>query len=230
MSKNSSSPEYTIKRAAQSPSLEEGWDGPSWNKANTIAIKNWYPKNVEHRPETEAKVLYDTSGLYVMFRVRDRYVRAVTTDYQGPVCTDSCVEFFVEPREGKGYFNFEINCIGTLLLCYIEDPTRTADGFVKYTKIPKELGSLVQIRSSLKGPLSEELTEPTEWTLAYHVPWKVLESYVGPIGDPAGQTWRANFFKCGDKTSHPHWGTWSPIGEQLNFHQPRYFKPVFIEP
>ena len=230
VSKDPSSPTYEVKRAEKAPSLDEGWNGPSWKAASIVAITNWYPADVTHRPETEAKVLYDAAGLYVMFQVKDRYVRAVTTEYQGPVCTDSCVEFFVEPREGKGYFNFEVNCIGTLLLTYIEDPTRTDDGFKKYSIVPRELGALVTIRPSLQGPIFDELTDRTVWTVAYHVPWKVLETYVGSLGFPAGETWRANFYKCGDKTSRPHWGSWSPIGGQLNFHQPWHFAPIRFEP
>ncbi|MFA6244673.1 MAG: carbohydrate-binding family 9-like protein [Candidatus Hydrogenedentales bacterium] len=223
-------PTYAIKKAASPPVLEQGWEGASWKSADILKIANWYPKDVEHRPDTQVKVLYDSVGLYVMFRVRDQYVRAVNTKYQGPVCTDSCSEFFVQPREDKGYFNFEISCIGTLLLTYIEDPTRIADGFKKYTIIPEDLGALVKIYPSLKGPITEELTAPTEWTLAYHVPWKLFEAYVGPVGVPSGETWRANFYKCGDKTSHPHWGTWAPIGDQLNFHQPWHFAPIRFEP
>ena len=50
-----------------------------------------------------------------------------------------------------------------------------------------------------------------------------MEPYIGTIGDVRGQTWRGNFYKCGDHTSHPHWASWSPIGEQLDFHQPEFF-------
>ena len=36
------------------------------------------------------------------------------------------------------------------------------------------------------------------------------------------QAWRGNLYKCGDRTSHPHWAAWSPVDE-LNFHLPRCF-------
>jgi hypothetical protein len=62
-----------------------------------------------------------------------------------------------------------------------------------------------------------------EWWLQYFVPLALFERYVGPIGDPAGQRWRANFYKCGDQTARPHWASWAPIGEALNFHQPDKF-------
>ncbi|MDD3966848.1 MAG: carbohydrate-binding family 9-like protein [Candidatus Marinimicrobia bacterium] len=37
-----------------------------------------------------------------------------------------------------------------------------------------------------------------------------------------GSRWRANFYKCGDKTSHPHWGSWQAL-DILIFHQPESF-------
>ena len=36
------------------------------------------------------------------------------------------------------------------------------------------------------------------------------------------------FFKCGDKTSHPHWASWNPVDE-LNFHLPRCFSEIIFE-
>jgi hypothetical protein len=50
-----------------------------------------------------------------------------------------------------------------------------------------------------------------------------MEPYCGPLRPVRGQRWRANAFKCGDQTSHPHWASWAPIGEALNFHQPGRF-------
>jgi hypothetical protein len=40
-----------------------------------------------------------------------------------------------------------------------------------------------------------------------------------------GQTWRANFYKCGDLTSHKHWASWQPVKE-LNFHRPEDFGEI----
>jgi hypothetical protein len=45
----------------------------------------------------------------------------------------------------------------------------------------------------------------------------------------SGQAWRGNFYKCGDETSHPHWGMWAPIREGFTFHQPRFFGTLHFE-
>ena len=49
-----------------------------------------------------------------------------------------------------------------------------------------------------------------------------MEHYTEKISSAEGATWRANFYKCGDETSHPHWLSWSPVKE-LNFHAPDDF-------
>ena len=41
--------------------------------------------------------------------------------------------------------------------------------------------------------------------------------------------WRGNAFKCADETSHPHWASWAPIGEALNFHAPGWFGDLDFE-
>jgi hypothetical protein len=66
---------------------------------------------------------------------------------------------------------------------------------------------------------------PTEWLLEFFIPFALLEKYVGPFGHVYNQEWRANFQKCADDTSHPHWASWAPIDE-LNFHLPHCFGTI----
>jgi Carbohydrate-binding family 9 len=174
-------------------------------------------------------VLHDNRNIHVAFRVEDRFVRCVHERYQSMVCEDSCVEFFVEPRPGRGYFNFEINGGGTMLLYFIEDPN-PGNGklFRKFREVPIELGGMVKIQTSLPARIDPEITESITWMLKLSVPREVLEAFAGPLGDWSGQQWRGNLFKCGDKTSQPHWASWAPIGSELAFHNPAYFAAICL--
>jgi len=177
-------------------------------------------------------MLYDATMLYGLFCVRDRYVVCTHPGYQNHAYKDSCVEFFVQPRPGRGHLNFEMSCGGGLLLFHIRDctplndPARPDDEFADYVKVPPEAGSQVVIHHSLPEIVEPEIREDVEWLLQFHIPLALLETYVGPLGDLAGQEWRANFNKCADDSSHPHWGTWAPLGEELNFHQPARFGTI----
>ncbi|MHB9132752.1 MAG: carbohydrate-binding family 9-like protein [Armatimonadota bacterium] len=221
---------YLIRRTAEHPSLQGEWDSAIWQSAETGALTHFVRQEVsDHRPRVQFRMLYDNDGLYLIFRVEDRYVRSVVTELNGSVCRDSCTEFFVRPKPEHGYFNFEVNCGGAMLCYYIEDPTVVQGvGFTKSQPLTMEDAALVQIYHSMPAVVDPEITEPTIWFNEIHISRVLLEKYVGPLGELAGQEWQANLYKCADATSHPHWATWSPI-QGASFHQPQYFAPLSFE-
>lgn len=225
--------EYVIAKATRRPSLKGRWDEPAWHEAPVARLRHFLAQSKSRHPRIEVKAIYQDHGLFVFFRVFDKYVRCVQTEYQAGVCTDSCVEFFAEPRPGRGYFNFEINCGGALLLHYCETPLAAAAckpgaprGKPIFNPVPWEHGCQVVIYHSLPQVVDPEISAATEWRVEYFIPFGIFERYLGPLGPIPGQVWRANFYKCGDKTSHPHWVSWAPLGTELNFHLPQYFAPL----
>ena len=219
--------QYTIRKTATPPALDGPFQQGAWGAAEEGRVAIFSEKGSDHRPDVRFRLLHDDASIYVRFEVKDQYVRAVQTAYQGMVCTDSCAEFFVRPRPDRGYFNFEINAGGTLLLYYIEDATRAPGGFRKFQPVSPEWGRKVRIWHSLPAVVDPEIAQPTTWGIGYAVPVALFEAYVGALGPLSGQTWRGNFYKCGDKTSHPHWGTWAPL-TALNFHLPECFGEVAL--
>src|SRR5262245_4260204 len=116
--------EYLIRRTPASQRLSADWNDPAWRDLPSLAINQFHPESSDPRPLTRARLAYSPDALLAIFHVRDRYVRSLATQHQEMVCNDSCVELFVQPKENRGYFNFELNCGGTMLLYYIEDATR----------------------------------------------------------------------------------------------------------
>ena len=215
-------PEYQVLTVARDFPLQKNWDSPVWRQIPALSIASFRPEGSDHRPRTQAKLLGSPSALHGFFQVWDHYVRCIHGGFQQPVYQDSCVEFFVQPKTGGGYFNFEFNCGGAMLASYIVDPTRVEHGFKDFTLLTREQGRQVDIYHSLPAPVEPEITGDITWYIEFRLPLALLEQYTGPLGDIAGQTWRANFYKCGDATSHPHWASWSPV-DALNFHLPHYF-------
>jgi hypothetical protein len=217
---------YTANPALGSAPLDADWDNPLWQRAEVARINHFHAAGTVHQPDARAKLLYDAANLYLRFRVDDQFVVARHTQFQDPVWRDSCVEFFVQPRPSGGYFNFEINCGGALLSNFIEDPARTADGFVKFTRLSPEQAAQIEISHSMPSSVVPEQAGPVDWHIGCRIPLAVLAAYTGPLGPLPGQVWRGNFYKCADDSTHPHWGSWAPIGEELNFHQPGCFAPL----
>lgn len=212
--------EALVRPARPGPRIEDGWDHPAWAAAEVLEIASFRPESRGDRPRARARLLHDGESVRGLFRVEDRHVRSVHTRFGDPVYEDSCVEIFLQPKPDRGYLNFEMNAGGALLASHVVDPRRTPEGFAAFTRLPEEDGRRVAVRSTLP-PVVDPETE-ADWQLAFSIPVSLLEAYVGPIGPLPGQEWRANLYKCGDRTSHPHWASWSPV-DALNFHLPRCF-------
>lgn len=208
------------------PIRQSAWDGFPWKNMPALLIRNHMGKKPAHFPEAAVKIAHDRRAVYVMFRVEDRYVRATAAAHQDNVYKDSCVEFFFTPGSevSEGYFNLEMNCGGTMLFHFQEQP-----GINKIV-IPEAECTTIEGMHSLPCIVDPEIREPVTWTVAYTVPISLLEKYCR-VMPPGPQTaWRVNFYKCADDTSHPHWLTWSPVDLPYpNFHHPRSFGILTFE-
>lgn len=208
-----------VPRLAQPLKIDADWDKPAWQKSAPTSISLFMGPRPAHQPATQFRVAYDDRNLYLIFRVQDRYVRAVATHDEGSVWEDSCVEFFFTPGPdpAAGYFNFETNCIGARLWHFHPGPKK--DKSIS----PADL-AFAEVAHSLSGPIEPEVATPLTWTVEYRVPFELIRRYTTVAQPAPGVRWRANFYKCGDKTSHPHFLTWSRVENKTpNFHLPQFF-------
>lgn len=234
--------DYVIHRSnAPTIELPSDWDGEFWRAADTLTVDQFHPASQTDLPRTQVRLRYDSEGLYVHFRVWEPHLLARFKDYQSPVCRDSCVEFFVKPLAARGYFNFEINALGTLMLHYNEDPstdeaksqtlqsqTLQSETLQSQTlqEVPASLGTTVELHASEREPVERDDPAGSEWWIQSYIPFSLFQPYLGDVVPGPGTSWRANFFKCGEHTAKPHWASWSSIGATLNFHQPAHFGTI----
>ena len=217
---------YSVRKATLPFILDGCWEKNFWAGAETLVLTNYMGERPSHFPKTQVRLLYDKDYLYVIYRVEDRYIRAVSQKFGDAVWCDSCAEFFFTPGtdiEG-GYFNIEMNCGGVMLMHH-----QTArDENCRCVSL--EDAGKVQIFHSLSKIINPEITEPTTWILEYRLPIEILASYAVVERPDSGVVWKANFYKCGDETSHPHWLTWAPIDLlQPDFPQPSFFGTLEFE-
>ena len=211
---------YKVQKLSEQPEINAVWDKIPWRDIEPLHLENFMGDRPEHFPFTQARVAYDNMAIYVIFRVEDRYVRAVADTNQGPVYMDSCVEFFFTPGSDvtKGYFNLEMNCGGTMLFHHQMEP-RTDQIWISEYHIGQ-----VEVAHTLPRIVEPEIDSDTTWIVEYRIPFSILGEYHSFPTPEAGTVWRANFYKCADKTSHPHWLTWAPVDfPRPNFHLPEFF-------
>lgn len=212
--------QYKVTKIPDMPTISDDWDVTPWKEIDPLILSNFMGNEPDHFPMTQAKVAYDDSAIYVIFRVKDQYVKAVHEKNQGWVYKDSCVEFFFTPGTdiSKGYFNLEMNCGGTMLFHHQVEPRKNA------VDVSEDDIKKIQVTSSLPKIVDPEISEKITWQVSYKIPFSVLMNYHDFAIPKPGTTWRANFYKCADDTSHPHWITWAPIDFPTpDFHIPEYF-------
>lgn len=207
-----------VARTSSHPGGQAGWESTPWNDIPSELIRHYMGPRPDHLPTAEVKITYDDTAVHVMFRVEDSYVRAVAAEDQDNVWEDSCVEFFFTPDSNvsKGYFNLEMNCGGTMLFHF--QPGAGRDRVV----IPKTECSKITRAYSLPRIVDPEIDEPVTWVVEYSIPIALLRKYCEATAPAPQVVWRANFYKCADKSSRPHWLTWSPVDHPTpNFHIPK---------
>ena len=213
---------YLVRHATAPIALDGAWDGDCWGKFESLSIADARIEGSDHRPEVAAKLGYDAEGLYGLFQVRDRYVRCVVSTPQTEVSGDSCVEIFFQVAGNREYFDFEVTASGTPLVTWVTDPRIIDNQLAGFKSLTAEELEKIRIYHSLPSRIEPEITDTITWRVGFFFPFAVMANY-GKFRMPAvGTQWRANLYKCGDATSHPHWLSWSPIPE-LNFHLPEAF-------
>ncbi|MBN1560294.1 T9SS type A sorting domain-containing protein [candidate division KSB1 bacterium] len=209
-----------IPRLESAIEINAVWEKSPWCDIDAIELTNHMGDYPDHFPRVLVKIAYDAEAIYVIYRVADRYVLAVTQEYQGSVYTDSCVEFFFTPHEdvSLGYFNLEMNCGGTALFNFQKRPRADV------VQIARSDFAQIDVAHSMPRIVSPEIQDSTTWVLEYRIPYAFLTKYSTVVIPAPGVKWRANFYKCADNSSHPHWLTWSPVDyARPNFHLPDYF-------
>lgn len=211
---------YRVKRLKKPMKIDGDWDKKQWRHVRPLRLSHFMGPIPPFRPSVQAKMMYDDSNLYIIFRVHDRFVRSTVQDYNGPVSGDACVEFFFSPDTSlrKRYFNLEINAGGTALMaCHVFQQK-------EYQKFSAEELDQIEIAHSLPRKIDPEMQDPVTWTLEYRLPLAILEKHSSVIHPQPGTVWRANFYKTSSKSSNPHWITWAKVeNEKPNFHLPQFF-------
>ena len=180
-----------------------------------VTCVNW-PETFPYAPFCSGRIARTQDALVVDFRVSGLDLRARNTEDNGRQWEDSCVEVFIEDPSGSSYYNFEINALGKVLAC--TGPQR--EGRVK--RSAEQMESILRI-PAIYAPC--ELEGLHSWRVAVAIPLRLIgvdpEKLPGKI--------RANFYKCGDKTAHPHFVSWSPIDTPSpDFHKPEFFGELIL--
>ncbi|MEE4117343.1 MAG: carbohydrate-binding family 9-like protein [Marinilabiliaceae bacterium] len=189
------------------------------SSAESIDTVNW--KDFNYKPEVKFVIAYSDSELFIKYYVSEDFVKAEKGYDNEMVCEDSCVEFFVAPAEDGKYLNFEFNSIG---VCYMGSGTGRHDS----KPVDRSMVSRVRRHSSLGTGTFPEKTGRQEWELTVAIPLDLLFGKEFTIAK--GTRVKANFYKCGDMLTRPHYLTWNEVlTSEPDYHRPEYFGELLFD-
>ncbi len=187
---------------------------PDWKEVpvGKIDVFQWESEE-KYRPETVFQLcLIRNKGIFLKMKTDETKLRITCKDRDDPCWQDSCMEFFFRPFADKEeYINIEMNPAGTYL---------------------SEIGKGKGDRRFVKELTTEEVTISTEvtengWSLSLLVPDEFIKALYGKSFDYDGSEFYANFYKCGDLTERPHYGSFSPMSTlPPGFHNPKHFAKI----
>lgn len=176
---------------------------------------NW--KEFPYQPKVSFAIAYNNSAIFLNFLITEKEIRHENTTINSAVWEDSCVEFFIDFEDEKGYYNFEFNCIGTPLIGFGKNKTERSH-------LPEAIVSLMKIDSDLV----KNTTGDYSWELTIEIPFPVFIHH--KISGLRGEKAKSNFYKCGDLLVEPHFLSWNNIeSASPNFHLTEYFGELKFE-
>ncbi len=177
-----------------------------------------YAWGQEYMPTAYGQLIMVPSlGFVLRMTCKEKNPRAVYEEHNAPVYTDSCLEFFATwDNESGRYINMEMNAKGTLLsFCGVGRNNRTP---------------LINLSGGQLPCITPFVTDE-EWGIVAEIPFSILDAVYGIRKEKfvSGYTFKGNFYKCGDETAVPHYGSWSRVGTKMpDFHRPEYFGRLVI--
>ncbi len=186
----------------------------NWNEIEKAEITS-YTWGKEYMPKAYGQlVMVNGKGFALKMTAYEQNPLARYTEYNSPVYTDSCLEFFASFNNNSPlYINFEMNSNGAYL-------------------------SAVRTERKNKTPIDKIVTEMPVvhvekgegyWSVEVEFSFALIEELFGQCTFGNGYTFGGNFYKCGDETEIPHFGSWSHItAEKPDFHRPEFFGTFII--
>lgn len=209
-----------VPKAAKSP--HGVWADKSDGIQIAIDHYQWETEN-GYTPEVFVSLSYTAEEIQAAFTVYEADPLVRFTGQNDPVHRDSCVEFFVQPMpdQDERYLNFEMNAAGTLTL-------GLGKGLADRIYLTEQESP--QLYISTETQLRDEDGAPLYWTARFRIPTSWITEHFPGFETASGATLRGNFYKCGDETESPHYGSWSPVtSETPSFHRSADFGLIVLE-
>ena len=211
-------PEYTVYRTTGGIVVDGILDEEDWKNAPSFGDFKfpWWENGAKE--QTEAKMLWDGKFLYLSFKCDDSHIWAEYFDHNSATCRDDCAEIFWSPAPvtDKGYYMFEMNCIGNVL--------SVCNDLKKDILQNKIL--LPHIAQTIQGTVNNDDDKDSGWILEVAIRFGDYTTLTDDATPKSGDIWKIGLNRCGGKTNQQY-SQWSPSQtDRPNFHKPEDFGTI----
>lgn len=214
-------PSYTIERVSSGITVDGRADEEDWKAAAPIElIVPWLHDAAEPVQETEVRMLWSATDLFIVYKCADPYIGAEIRDHDGATYLEDTVEIFATPNPDHvfNYYGYEMNVLETLLdyITFWRDGQRLTGGAGWQSEG-------VRIATTIDGTLNDHSDRDTGWVLEIAIPFDNFRHLGGRIPPRDGDRWRLNLNRCAGRTAGQY-AMWSDSGTpKPQFHVPERF-------
>ena len=192
---------------------------PAWSKAVVLTPFYQNDGSGRERENTEVRLWYDDTALYLGWYCRDSDIQATFTNRDSKFWEEEVVEFFVTPKGLSRYFELQWNPLGGVFDAIIDNDldlrgvSKEIRGDWSFTA--KGMKSAVIV----KGTVGNSSDKDEFWHVEVVIPFADL----GQAAPKPGDVWRGNFYRFNRGNGLPvEQLSWSPT-LLPGFHQPSRF-------
>lgn len=198
-------PRLTVRPAADFEVTGVG-SSPAWQAVEWTALARRRPGG--HPYETRFKLLYSTTGLYVLMDATDRKLTATMREDFMDLWNEDVFEVFLWPDERHPvYFEYEISPLNRELAILV--PNFGGD-FLGWRPWHYENDRRIRKATSVTGGAREPNASIQGWRAEFFIPYALLKPLQNVPPKP-GTRWRANFYRMDhDDGTRTQW-LWAPV-------------------
>lgn len=206
----------TVLKVPSTTDFEVTGDGSNaaWSKVEWTNV----PQRSSDAPKQTARVkmLYSTTGLYVLFDTADKKLTATMKEDFLDLWNEDVFEVFLWPDEKfPVYFEYEISPLGYELPILVPNLNNKFMGWRPWHYEGKKK---IKKATAVTGGAKESGAAVAGWSAEMFFPYELLQPLTN-VPPRAGMQWRANFYRLDyDEGRSARW-TWVPVGRSFHDYQ-----------
>ena len=200
-------------------------DGTAEHWSETDWINLTQRNNPENPVQTQVKLLYSDTGIYVLFQNEDRLITTpFTKDYENLWLGDVVEVFLWTNTSEPDYFEYEVTPLNYELPLIVSNINGELLSWIPFENTYQG-DRKVRHKTTVTNGEKKNGASIDSWTAEMFIPFKMMHPLKN-IYPQSGTIWRANLYRIDYDDDDTYW-SWSPF--EGNFHDYKNFGVLRFE-